>query len=1836
MTVRRVKLALFATLALVLCASTAWVQSVPRRAAYFATIAVLSQTEDYSAYATLLATDAVSRDFTVLNRSTALIDPADVWSRDFTLLNRSLAPIVIDDSIGRLFTVLNTRISNVTPTDAVSREFTLLNRSLAPVQVTDACSREFSLSNEPAPFLKITDVVSREFSLSNEAPPFLNITDVVSRAFSVRRTAPDLSITSLSAPLEILPGQPIIIAYSVANGGDAPASGTWVDRVYLSDDDQLGDDTQLRAYIFDGVLGEGETYSHAETFVFSSTPGLYQVFVVTDDDGQLDERPNDDNNVAFAVVDAGGIEYGATVQANIDTGPEGTPVILSGQAFWLDTLEPAPNVEVEVRVRLQATRRVFSPTTDANGDFALVFDPVPGEAGRYTVFADHPLVPEDPATPQDVFTLYGMRTDPDVQFHRMVPGQVVNDQVTLRNLGDTPLTGVAAVVGGAPPNLGVQINAPTTLAPLASVPLTYTLTAAGDTTGQYLVQVDLSSTEGATERLVLPVEIAPLTPRFVASPPSLSAGMIRGEQTIVEFDVTNTGGITSGELTVTLPDLPWMSLATPQPIPPVAVNESTTVTLRLSPPADMTLGPYTGNLVISDGVAALGVSYTFTAISTATGSLQVYATDEFTYWAANTPPLQGASVTIRDAVTNAVVANGTTDVDGFAVFDALTEAFYDIEVTADQHGSFNGTFLVPAGSTRQVETFLTRELVNYEWSVFPTTIEDRYLITIDALFETNVPAPVVTIEPESVDLRLMTTESIQVDFTLTNHGLITADDVSLFIANHPRYEFTPLVTDIGDMPAQTTVTVPVIIRDTLFGGVANVADVAGDPCVGVRFETQYVLVCGVPRTYTVPVFFAIPTGNCPGGGGDGFIFPPCNCGGGGIRTGAPSFGEPIPCGGHCSKPDCPIAIANCFLGFTPAGCPLAMAQNCSGNSWADLRTCAVNITKSCLAGMIPGVGSAVGGLINLVDCSKNIPCACDCDPDDPNYKHPSCSQTTAQGTAPLAATSAYVAPARDPLTNVVVTHINRLVGMSDVFTAPFGDADWLRAPTVADEETFSDWMTAFSATTEDASEEGQRVSDNERAQLVALPLPSHRDVTHVNLFLDRWNRTLDYEAQGIMTLADVPAGMSTDFMPFDALQSTVAAGVNAEAANAADGFNDLLTGLRAAMEALAVSRQPNFPTGFASPGRAHARAAQSEGICAKVRIEIEQEAVVSRTAFKAVFELENVGDTDALDGVVVTLFVKDEFGTPSESLFGIPAPTLTGIPALDGSGSVAPGSSARAEWLIIPTSAAASGGPTLYKVSGQLSYDIAGELITVPLFPAQINVLPNASLDLDYFLERSIFSDDPFTPEVIEPAVPFSLGLLATNNGDGAAQNLRITSAQPRIIENERGLLIDFQIIGTQVGFDAATPSLAVDLGDIAPGNTAVAQWLMITSLQGQFTEYNASFEHVDGLGDPRLSLINSVDIFEMIHVVRVDEPADDLLPDFLTNELEHPLDPNEDPTDPDRKDLPDHLHTSDGAVSVVVPVLTSAINVDSVTLTATVSVTMPSDAAYIKLPDPFNGVHALQSVTRVSDAKVLIPDFNAWQTDRTFHEGDQRPILQNRVHLFDKGGLGEYLLAFRRSVTTPMSPTVGLPTATTIPIVDLGTLNEGVTEHAILEEISGKYVGADGQLQVTPLWRSRDDWAGRVIRSLTPSTAHRLRSQARVDGMVSPLSVPTNVTTSVPGDVNGDGLVTQADVDLVSGVLGMRYGDPGFDARADLDGDGIVTFADLGLVLSSLRLGDFNRDGFVRLEDYVEFEVCLGGPVMTPRPPACEPGDFDFNAHIDLRDVAGFQTVFGSGGSRR
>lgn len=123
-------------------------------------------------------------------------------------------------------------------------------------------------------------------------------------------------------------------------------------------------------------------------------------------------------------------------------------------------------------------------------------------------------------------------------------------------------------------------------------------------------------------------------------------------------------------------------------------------------------------------------------------------------------------------------------------------------------------------------------------------------------------------------------------------------------------------------------------------------------------------------------------------------------------------------------------------------------------------------------------------------------------------------------------------------------------------------------------------------------------------------LSNDLSVADINQFVDRWSRTLDYFAAGIYYSTKVPTGLSTDFIAFDLQKRHLNLAHEAIDEAAERGYADMFVELADAVQQLrAFVFQP------------------SGGVCAQVRLRIDQEAVIARDAFRASLDIVNGSST---------------------------------------------------------------------------------------------------------------------------------------------------------------------------------------------------------------------------------------------------------------------------------------------------------------------------------------------------------------------------------------------------------------------------------------------------------------------------------------------------------------------------------------------------------------------------------------------------------------------------------
>ncbi|MBN8490904.1 MAG: LEPR-XLL domain-containing protein, partial [Burkholderiales bacterium] len=107
----------------------------------------------------------------------------------------------------------------------------------------------------------------------------------------------DLQVAAIELPEGGVPGTQRTVRWTITNAGDAAATGTWTDRVYLSADGTLANATLLGSVALGRSIAAGDSYTQALDFALPSlADGDYRIVVVTDAVNQLFESPFDGNN----------------------------------------------------------------------------------------------------------------------------------------------------------------------------------------------------------------------------------------------------------------------------------------------------------------------------------------------------------------------------------------------------------------------------------------------------------------------------------------------------------------------------------------------------------------------------------------------------------------------------------------------------------------------------------------------------------------------------------------------------------------------------------------------------------------------------------------------------------------------------------------------------------------------------------------------------------------------------------------------------------------------------------------------------------------------------------------------------------------------------------------------------------------------------------------------------------------------------------------------------------------------------------------------------------------------------------------------------------------------------------------------------------------------------------------------------------------------------------------------------------------------------------------------------------------------------------------------------
>ncbi len=519
----------------------------------------------------------------------------------------------------------------------------------------------------------------------------------------------------------------------------------------------------------------------------------------------------------------------------------------------------------------------FQVNTDSIGRFSFDLRTFSDGAGSFEIAARHPaFVEEDDLAGgvEDSFDAIAFDITPPLTDLTLAGTSTFSGSFKINNSSAVPLTGFSAKVDDLADGWTFDLDPlPSSIAADSTATVGYTVTAPSQTAIDSFDLI-IDSAEGATDRAAITIETVETAPRVdLVDPDALDLILVSGpgEQEIIEVELVNLGQQDAENVTFSLPaGFPtWLSLTGAEQfgeeagsllIGDIAGGEAVTVSLRANldrDPDNPSTDPNDVQLAVYSGTARLdwendagdesvdAVPFSFTVTSEATGTLELTLTDEFTYFAEGEPKVEDATIRIVDNLTGEVIARidtgelalqgqgqeasvdfaaGVLSDDAVALdisspapgevrIDNLPEGNYGISISSDEHLTFSNNFSVSGGGTTALEAFLPRDLVKYNWTVEEIEIEDRTEIRLEAEFETDVPAPVVVVEPALLDFAdLQPGESKVIDMTITNHGFIQVEDVALSLPSPDGFIIEPAVDFFELLPAQTAEIVPVRIR----------------------------------------------------------------------------------------------------------------------------------------------------------------------------------------------------------------------------------------------------------------------------------------------------------------------------------------------------------------------------------------------------------------------------------------------------------------------------------------------------------------------------------------------------------------------------------------------------------------------------------------------------------------------------------------------------------------------------------------------------------------------------------------------------------------------------------------------------------------------------------------------------------------------------------------------------------------------------------------------------------------------------------------------------------------
>ncbi|MGE0086302.1 MAG: RHS repeat-associated core domain-containing protein [Desulfococcaceae bacterium] len=534
--------------------------------------------------------------------------------------------------------------------------------------------------------------------------------------------------------------------------------------------------------------------------------------------------------------------FGKILSVSPQTSDGSTNIQIIGQAIDRATNSPLANVPLNIIVSLNGFDRTFKAFTDATGGFHSTFYPNANESGYYDVRALHPESTDN--TSQGKFTISRVIVSPpgiDLNIPRNYEQKIDAINVTVGGLDIHNLQLVyeaADQTGGVLPP-GVHISTGSVIPLLSSgqsANLECTVWADNLATDTGKIVLKVKSDEKTWGTVAVNTLFSEAKPVLTYTPDHIVTGLALDNIATETLVLENKGQAELSNAVLSIvkqdgtPAPHWVHLNADENFGTVAVGQKQDISISFAPNAvaktdapAVAEGIYYFYLKISSSnYPVVQIPLTVTVTQSGLGNIKFKVEDIYTKTIDKDTNqiIEGIRVEDNGKIRlQLIAADGTVlkeyeqalDSKGETRFENLPTGRYKYRASADNHQEMIGTVWSKPGVTSEEKIFLAFNLVTVEWEVTETTIQDKYDIVLTAVYETDVPAPVVVAEPASISLPDMKVgDVLSGEVKFVNYGLIRAENVKFGFPESDEYlKYEILANNLpGSIESKEFITIP--------------------------------------------------------------------------------------------------------------------------------------------------------------------------------------------------------------------------------------------------------------------------------------------------------------------------------------------------------------------------------------------------------------------------------------------------------------------------------------------------------------------------------------------------------------------------------------------------------------------------------------------------------------------------------------------------------------------------------------------------------------------------------------------------------------------------------------------------------------------------------------------------------------------------------------------------------------------------------------------------------------------------------------------------------------------